>query len=68
MQVKPVRTTDLKEQKRRGEKIVVLTAYDAMMARLLDRAGIDVTRLRGWAVDLSPGRSSRVGASCAHVR
>ena len=42
MQVKPVRTTDLKEQKRRGEKIVVLTAYDAMMARLLDRAGIDV--------------------------
>ena len=42
MQAKPVRTTDLKEQKRRGEKIVVLTAYDAMMARLLDRAGIDV--------------------------
>ncbi len=42
MQLKPVRTTDLKEQKRRGEKITVLTAYDAMMARLLDRAGIDV--------------------------
>ena len=42
MQAKPVRTTDLKERKRRGEKIAVLTAYDAMMARLLDRAGIDV--------------------------
>ena len=42
MHVKPVRTTDLKEQKRRGEKITVLTAYDATMARLLDRAGIDV--------------------------
>src|SRR5678816_2031623 len=28
--------------KQRGEKITVLTAYDATMARLLDRAGIDV--------------------------
>jgi 3-methyl-2-oxobutanoate hydroxymethyltransferase len=28
--------------KERGEKISVLTAYDATMARLLDRAGIDV--------------------------
>jgi 3-methyl-2-oxobutanoate hydroxymethyltransferase len=28
--------------KQRGEKIAVLTAYDATMARLLDRAGIDV--------------------------
>jgi len=37
-----VRVPDLKEMKRRGEKIVVLTAYDAAMARLLDRAGVDV--------------------------
>ena len=39
---KPIRAPDLKEKKRRGEKIAVLTAYDATMARLLDRAGIDV--------------------------
>ena len=38
----PVRATHLKERKRRGEKIAVLTAYDATMARLLDRAGVDV--------------------------
>ena len=38
----PVRVPDLKERKRRGEKIVVLTAYDATMASLLDRAGVDV--------------------------
>ena len=28
--------------KQRGEKIAVLTAYDAMIARLLDQAGIEV--------------------------
>jgi 3-methyl-2-oxobutanoate hydroxymethyltransferase len=38
----PVRVPDLKEYKRRGEKIAMLTAYDATMARLLDRAGVDV--------------------------
>ena len=37
-----MRVPDLKDIKRRGEKIVMLTAYDATMARLLDRAGVDV--------------------------
>lgn len=36
-----IRIPDLKEKKRRGEKIAMLTAYDATMARLLDRAGVD---------------------------
>lgn len=38
---KPVRIPDLLEKKQRGEKIAILTAYDATMARLLDCAGID---------------------------
>lgn len=38
---KPVRIPDLLEKKQRGEKIAVLTAYDATMARHLDCAGID---------------------------
>src|SRR3977135_3864262 len=38
---KPVRVPDLFEKKQRGEKIAVLTAYDATMARLLDCAGVD---------------------------
>jgi 3-methyl-2-oxobutanoate hydroxymethyltransferase len=37
-----LRVTDLALMKQRGERIVMLTAYDATMARLFDRAGIDV--------------------------
>ena len=37
-----IRTTDLIRKKAAGEKIPVLTAYDATMAALLERAGIDV--------------------------
>ena len=40
--MKPVRIPDLRVMKATGTKIAVLTAYDATMARLLDRAGIDV--------------------------
>src|ERR1700690_1196569 len=36
------RVPDLALMKERGERIVMLTAYDATMARLLDRAGIDL--------------------------
>ena len=37
-----VRVPDLALMKERGERIVMLTAYDATMARLFDRAGIDL--------------------------
>src|SRR5215469_2327650 len=40
--MKPVRVPDLRSMKERGEKIAVWTAYDFTMARLLDRAGIDI--------------------------
>jgi len=39
---RPVRVRDLQAMKAKGQKICVLTAYDAPMAHLLDRAGIDV--------------------------
>ena len=41
-ELKKVRAPDLKEMKRQGDKIVMLTAYDAAMGRLLSRAGVDV--------------------------
>jgi len=40
--LKRIRLPDLEAKKRRGEKIAMLTAYDFTMARLLDRAGIDI--------------------------
>ena len=36
-----IRVPDFKKMKRRARKITMLTAYDATMARLLDRAGLD---------------------------
>lgn len=36
-----IRVPDLKAMKQRGERIAMLTAYDAIMARLLDQAGLD---------------------------
>src|SRR6266478_2622792 len=44
MQTTPkiVRAPDLTRMKERGERIVMLTAYDATMTRLFDRAGIDL--------------------------
>src|SRR5438132_2233269 len=39
---KKVRVPDFALMKERGERIVMLTAYDATMARLFDRAGIDL--------------------------
>jgi 3-methyl-2-oxobutanoate hydroxymethyltransferase len=41
MDTKRMRVPDFAARKRQGEKIVMLTAYDATMARLLDRAGVD---------------------------
>ena len=39
--VKRSRVPEFVDKKRRGERIAVLTAYDATMARLMDRAGVD---------------------------
>lgn len=40
--VASARMQDLREKKRRGEKITALTAYDYPTARLLDESGIDI--------------------------
>ncbi|MCS7229819.1 MAG: 3-methyl-2-oxobutanoate hydroxymethyltransferase [Candidatus Kryptonium sp.] len=42
MSLKKVTTKTLLEMKKRGEKIAMLTAYDFLIAKLLDESGIDV--------------------------
>src|SRR5213594_2554200 len=41
-ETKPVTTHELLAMKERGERIVMLTCYDALFARLLDASGVDV--------------------------
>jgi 3-methyl-2-oxobutanoate hydroxymethyltransferase len=40
--VRRLTVADLRDMKRRGEKIAALTAYDYLFARLVDGAGVDV--------------------------
>jgi len=42
MRINKIRTLRLKKMKEKGEKIAMLTAYDCSMARILDRAGVDI--------------------------
>lgn len=38
----PITTASIKEMKREGQRIVMLTAYDYPSAKLADEAGIDM--------------------------
>jgi 3-methyl-2-oxobutanoate hydroxymethyltransferase len=42
MSLKKITVRDIIERKKLGEKITVLTAYDASFSRLLDQAGVDI--------------------------
>lgn len=42
MDAKPVTLSTLNTMRERGEKIAVLTAYDASFSRLMDEAGVDI--------------------------
>jgi 3-methyl-2-oxobutanoate hydroxymethyltransferase len=60
--VKPGKLTlsDLAEMKSRGEKIVMVTAYDAPGARLADEAGIDILLVGDTAAMVVLGHDSTV--------
>ena len=42
---KKVTTNSVQEMKARGEKISMLTAYDYTLAKMVDKAGIDVMNI-----------------------
>ena len=59
---KPKRITThvLQEMKVRGEKISMLTAYDYSMAKIIDRAGIDVILVGDSASNVMAGYETTI--------
>ena len=53
--VRAVTTLRLKEMKDRGEKISMLTSYDYSMAKIVDKAGIDVILVGDSAANVMAG-------------
>lgn len=56
--IKRVTTHQLHEMKQRGEKISMLTAYDYSMAKILDKAGIDVLLVGDSASNVMAGHET----------
>jgi 3-methyl-2-oxobutanoate hydroxymethyltransferase len=57
-EVKKVTTHVLQEMKSRGEKIAMLTGYDFSMAKILDRAGIDIILVGDSASNVMAGHET----------
>lgn len=55
---KRITTHQLQEMKNRGEKIAMLTAYDYSMARIIDRAGVDVVLVGDSASNVMAGNET----------
>ncbi len=60
---KRVTTRTLLDMKRAGEKIVSLTAYDALFARLLDEAGVDVVLVGDSANTVLAGQETTLSVT-----
>ncbi len=60
MAVRPVAVTDFKTMKLNGTRIAVLTAYDAIFARILDESGIDIVLVGDSLANVFQGRSTTI--------
>ena len=60
---KPVTTLDLLKMKAAGTRIVMLTCYDALFARLLDAAGIDILLVGDSVNQVLGGADSTLSAT-----
>jgi len=56
----PITVRDIHAFKERGERFIMLTAYDASMARLLDRAGVPVLLVGDTLGEVMLGHSSTI--------
>jgi 3-methyl-2-oxobutanoate hydroxymethyltransferase len=62
-----ITTHVLNAMKEKGEKISMLTAYDYSMARLLDRAGIDVLLVGDSASNVMAGHETTLPITLEHM-
>ena len=60
---KPVTVHELVSMKQRGDRIVVLTCYDALFARLLEAAGVDVLLVGDSVNQVLAGADSTLSAT-----
>jgi len=64
---KKVTTARLREMKEAGERIAALTAYDQVMAALLDRAGVDVILVGDSVSTVVQGLETTVTVTMEHM-
>src|SRR5437773_11358282 len=62
-ETKAVTTHELVTMKQRGERIVVLTCYDALFARLLDASGVDILLVGDSVNQVLPGAETTLSAT-----
>ena len=62
-----VTTNTLQEMKRAGEKITMLTAYDYSLAKLVDKAGVDVILVGDSASNVMAGQVTTVPMTLDHM-
>ena len=66
-QFKKITTHRLQEMKMNGEKIAMLTAYDYSMARILDKAGIDILLVGDSASNVMAGNETTLPITLDHM-
>jgi len=64
---RPVTVRDFAEKKRKGEKIVMLTAYDALFGRLVDEAGVDAILVGDSVGNVVAGHASTLPVTLDHM-
>ena len=66
-QARKITTHVLRAMKESGEKIAMLTAYDYSMARILDRAGIDILLVGDSASNVMAGHETTLPITLEHM-
>lgn len=64
---KPVTVRDIAAKKAAGERLVVLTAYDALFGRLVDEAGVDIVLVGDSLANVVAGHESTLPVTLAQM-